>query len=65
MRATARSTRQTYATSHPDRVANLYLDGPVDLTLDGASYYAEAARAFDDDLIWTLTDCARGHGLRG
>jgi pimeloyl-ACP methyl ester carboxylesterase len=49
---------QTYATSHPDRIANLYLDGPVDLTLDGASYYAEAARAFDDDLIWTLTACA-------
>jgi pimeloyl-ACP methyl ester carboxylesterase len=49
---------QTYATSHPDRIANLYLDGPVDLTLDGASYYAEAARAFDDDLIGTLTACA-------
>ncbi|HEY8238612.1 MAG TPA: alpha/beta hydrolase [Candidatus Limnocylindrales bacterium] len=49
---------QMYATSHPDRIANLYLDGPVDLTLDGASFYAEAARAFDDDLIWTLTACA-------
>jgi pimeloyl-ACP methyl ester carboxylesterase len=49
---------QAYATSHPDRIATLYLDGPVDLTLDAASYYAEAARAFDDTLLTLLTECA-------
>jgi pimeloyl-ACP methyl ester carboxylesterase len=49
---------QAYATSHPDRIATLYLDGPVDLTLDGATYYAEAVRAFDDVLIGTLNACA-------
>lgn len=49
---------QAYATSHPDRIATLYLDGPVDLTLDGASYYAEAVRSFDDVLIGTLNACA-------
>ena len=50
---------QAYAASHPDRVATLYLDGPVDMTLDGASYYAETARAFDDVLIATMTACDR------
>lgn len=29
---------QTYATAHPDRIATLFLDGPVDLTLDGPTY---------------------------
>jgi pimeloyl-ACP methyl ester carboxylesterase len=49
---------QTYAISHPDRIATLFLDGPVDLTLDAASFYAEAARTFDDALLATLTSCA-------
>jgi pimeloyl-ACP methyl ester carboxylesterase len=49
---------QAYAMSHPDRVAALYLDGPVDLTIDSASSYAEASRAFDDVLIGTLNGCA-------
>ncbi len=49
---------QTYATAHPDRIATLYLDGPVDLTLDGAEYYAEAARTFEDTLFATLNACA-------
>jgi pimeloyl-ACP methyl ester carboxylesterase len=49
---------QTYASAHPDRIDTLFLDGPVDLTLDGASFYAEAGRAFDDVLIATLNTCA-------
>ncbi len=49
---------QTYATAHPDRIAALYLDGPVDLTLDGGEYYAEAARTFEDTLFATLNTCA-------
>jgi pimeloyl-ACP methyl ester carboxylesterase len=53
---------QTYAASHPDRVATLYLDGPVDLTIDGATFYVEAARAFDDVLVATLSGCAADPG---
>jgi pimeloyl-ACP methyl ester carboxylesterase len=48
---------QTYATAHPDRIATLFLDGPVDLTLDGATYYGEAARTFDDVLLATFNTC--------
>ncbi|MDR3544485.1 MAG: alpha/beta fold hydrolase [Candidatus Limnocylindrales bacterium] len=48
---------QTYAAAHPDHVAALFLDGPVDLTVDGPTYNAEAARAFDDALTATLADC--------
>ena len=53
---------QAYATAHPDRIHTLYLDGPVDLTIDGASFYAEATRTFDDALIATLNTCAADAG---
>ncbi len=49
---------QTYAAAHPDHVAALFLDGPVDLTVDGPTYNGEAARAFEDALTATLADCA-------
>ena len=49
---------QTYATKYPEHIKALYLDGPVDLTLDGATYYAEASHSFDDVLVATLNDCA-------
>jgi pimeloyl-ACP methyl ester carboxylesterase len=48
---------QTYAAAHPDRVETLYLDGPVDLTLDGPTYYKEAARSATDTLVATLDAC--------
>lgn len=48
---------QTYAAAHPDRIATLYVDGPVDLTVDGPAYYAEAARSADDTLVATLNAC--------
>ncbi len=48
---------QTYAAAHPDRIATLYVDGPVDLTIDGPSYYVEAARSAEDTLIATLAAC--------
>lgn len=48
---------QTYAAAHPDHVAALYIDGPVDLTLDGPTYWAEAARSADDTLVATLNAC--------
>jgi pimeloyl-ACP methyl ester carboxylesterase len=49
---------QTYAAAHPDHVAGLIVDGPVDLAADGPTFNAEAARAFDDALTATLRDCA-------
>jgi pimeloyl-ACP methyl ester carboxylesterase len=48
---------QYYAAAHPEHVAALYLDGPVDLTVDSLDYYREAARAADDTLIETLSGC--------
>ena len=44
---------QTYAAAHPDHIATLYVDGPVDLTIDGPTYYVEA------DAL------RRGHARRG
>jgi pimeloyl-ACP methyl ester carboxylesterase len=49
---------QTYAASHPDRIATLYLDGPVDLTVDVANFYGEAVRSFDNVLVASLNACA-------
>jgi pimeloyl-ACP methyl ester carboxylesterase len=48
---------QTYAAAHPDHIATLYLDGPVDLTVEGPAYYVEAARSADDTLVATLNAC--------
>ncbi len=48
---------QTYAAAHPNRVRSLYIDGPVDLTLDGLQYYSEDVRAFDDVLSKSLDRC--------
>ncbi len=48
---------QTYAASHPDRIATLYLDGPVDLTVDAATYYGEASRTFNDTFIASANAC--------
>jgi pimeloyl-ACP methyl ester carboxylesterase len=48
---------QTYAAAHPDRVAALIVDGVVDLTLEGTTWYDEAARAYHDVLIRTLNAC--------
>jgi len=48
---------QAYASAHPDRVASLLLDGPVDLTLTGTEYYAEDVHAFEDTLTHALDAC--------
>jgi pimeloyl-ACP methyl ester carboxylesterase len=48
---------QTYAAAHPDHLASLFVDGPVDMDLDGPTYYIEATRSADDTLIATLDDC--------
>lgn len=49
---------QQYAIAHPDRVAALLLDGPVDLTREGFEYYEEQAQAFAETLELTLDACA-------
>lgn len=48
---------QTYAASHSEHLAGLVLDGTVDLTLDGITYYAGQAQAFNDTLVLTMADC--------
>ena len=48
---------QTYAAAHPDRIATLYVDGPVDLTIDGPTYYVEATRSAEDTLVAVLDAC--------
>lgn len=50
---------QTYAHAHPDRLAGMILDGTVDLTPDGISYYADAAQSFTDTLVASLNRCER------
>ncbi|MGH2621846.1 MAG: alpha/beta fold hydrolase, partial [Anaerolineales bacterium] len=49
---------QTYAAAHPERLAGLILDGPVDLTLTGIEYLEEQAAAFNAVLLMTLDACA-------
>jgi len=55
---------QTYAAAHPDHIATLYVDGPVDLTIDGPTYYVEAARSSDDTLVATLNACTADRTCR-
>jgi pimeloyl-ACP methyl ester carboxylesterase len=48
---------QTYAAQHGAHLAGLLLDGTVDLTLDGITFYAQQAQAFNDTLVATLHTC--------
>lgn len=48
---------QTYAAAHPDHVRTLYIDGPVDLTIDGPTWYTESSRAANDTLVAALASC--------
>lgn len=48
---------QQYAAAHPDRIAALLLDGPVDLSRSLLEYYDEQTRGFDEALEGTLYDC--------
>ena len=48
---------QTYAAAHADHLAGLILDGTVDLTYDGISYYTQQAQAFNDTLVASLSAC--------
>jgi pimeloyl-ACP methyl ester carboxylesterase len=48
---------QTYAAAHPEHLAGLILDAPVDLTFSGMEFYAQQAQAFNDTLIATLSAC--------
>lgn len=48
---------QTYAAAHSDRLAGLILDGAVDLTLDGFTFYQQQTQAFSDVLTDSLSAC--------
>jgi pimeloyl-ACP methyl ester carboxylesterase len=48
---------QTYAAAHPDHIRTLYIDGPVDLTIDGPTWYSESSRAANDTLVAALASC--------
>ncbi len=41
---------QTYAAAHPDRIAGLFLDGPVDLSRSMMDYYQEQTKGFEEAL---------------
>jgi pimeloyl-ACP methyl ester carboxylesterase len=49
---------QFYAAAHPEHLAGLILDGPIDLQPSGLEFVAEQARAFEDVLGMTLDACA-------
>ena len=49
---------QTYAAAHPDHVAGLFLDGPVDLSRSLMDYYQEQTKGFEEALEGTLLDCS-------
>jgi pimeloyl-ACP methyl ester carboxylesterase len=49
---------QTYAARHPDHVAKLIVDGPVDLAKTAADWYVEQVRAFEVALVATLLACS-------
>jgi len=55
---------QTYAAAHPDHVASLFVDGPVDLTIDAPAFFREEVRAFADSLTATLSACDASSGCR-
>ncbi len=48
---------QTYAAAHPENLDRLVLDGTVDLTLDGFTFYQEQATAFGQTLEATFDAC--------
>ncbi len=48
---------QTYAAAHGKHLAGLLLDGTVDLTLDGITYYDRAAQSFNRTLLASLEQC--------
>lgn len=48
---------QAYAAAHPERVAALILDGPVDLTREGTDYWLEGALSFEATLVHAMESC--------
>jgi pimeloyl-ACP methyl ester carboxylesterase len=49
---------QTYAAAHPEHIAGLFLDGPVDLSHSLMDYYQEQTKGFEEALEGTLLDCS-------
>jgi pimeloyl-ACP methyl ester carboxylesterase len=48
---------QVYASLHPEHLAGLFLDGPIDLTLTGTEFLKQQTQAFNDVLSATLDAC--------
>ncbi len=48
---------QTYAAAHGEHLDRLLLDGTVDLTLDGFTFYGQQATAFGQTLQSTFNSC--------
>jgi pimeloyl-ACP methyl ester carboxylesterase len=48
---------QTYAAKYSHHLGGLILDGTVDLTLDGNTFYPQQAQAFNDTLTASLSEC--------
>jgi pimeloyl-ACP methyl ester carboxylesterase len=48
---------QTYAAAYPAHIAALFVDGPVDLTVDGIRYYVESTRSAEDTFTTVLRAC--------
>ncbi|HEV7212815.1 MAG TPA: alpha/beta fold hydrolase [Blastococcus sp.] len=57
--------QQAYAAAHPDHVAELLLDGVVDLQTPVLRFQAEAAHAVSSVLAATLTSCDRDPACAG
>jgi len=51
--------QQAYATAHPEHVAQLLLDGPVDPGTELTAFLTESAAAYSDVLVATLSACDR------
>ncbi len=48
---------QTYATTYPERMAGLILDGAVDLSLSGPDFYRTYVKVLYDRALLILEDC--------
>ena len=55
---------QVYAAAHPERVPALFIDGPIDLTLDGPTTTSRPTLASADVLALILEACTEDDGCR-
>jgi pimeloyl-ACP methyl ester carboxylesterase len=56
---------QVYTAAHPEHLAGLFLDGPIDLTLSGTEFLQQQTQAFNDVLKATLDACTNNPDCAG